>query len=177
MAFRIHERVRVKFGAGRGSYGTVVHVGGDDGTYYGVKLDCDERAIGYSEYELASAGPAAKVASRPLWRQDPGAAGSGCYVPRIVAECPECGSTLTAECTEHEVDTGRPIATGIEVVCDARESRHRWHQRDGKPEREWNEKRCHARGDSPGRQPKKTAATEPPAATDGRGQQVPPKSN
>lgn len=50
--FAIHDRVRVKFGASRGHYGTIVYVGGDDGTYYGVKLDCEKNAIGYSEYEL-----------------------------------------------------------------------------------------------------------------------------
>lgn len=45
-------RVRIKFGANRGCYGTIVHVGGDDGTYYGVMLDADTVPIGYSDYEL-----------------------------------------------------------------------------------------------------------------------------
>ncbi len=55
--FAIHDRVRVKFGASRGCYGTIMHVGGDDGTYYGVKLDTHDSEIGYSEYELSFADP------------------------------------------------------------------------------------------------------------------------
>lgn len=50
--FHVRDRVRVKFGANRGCYGTIVHVGGDDGTYYGVKLDTWPEAMGFSEYEL-----------------------------------------------------------------------------------------------------------------------------
>lgn len=53
--FSIHDRVRVKFGASRGCYGTIMHVGGDDGTYYGVKLDTHDNQVGYSEYELSFA--------------------------------------------------------------------------------------------------------------------------
>lgn len=54
--FKMHDRVRVKYGAERGHYGTVVHVGGDNLNYYGVKLDADPRddciGVGYSDYEL-----------------------------------------------------------------------------------------------------------------------------
>ncbi len=50
--FKVHNRVRVKFGIDRGHYGTITHVGGDDGTYYGVKLDCHDKEVGYSEDEL-----------------------------------------------------------------------------------------------------------------------------
>lgn len=50
--YRCGDRVRIKFGRERGHYGTVRHVGGDDGTYYGIKLDADSDPIGYSEYEL-----------------------------------------------------------------------------------------------------------------------------
>lgn len=53
--FKMHDRVRVKYGAERGHYGTVVHVGGDNSNYYGVKLDADREdciGVGYSDYEL-----------------------------------------------------------------------------------------------------------------------------
>lgn len=50
--YKSGDRIRVKFGRERGHYGTVVHCGGDDGTYYGIKLDADGNPIGYSEYEL-----------------------------------------------------------------------------------------------------------------------------
>ena len=50
--FSVNDRVRVKFGVDRGHYGTIRSSGGDDGTYYGVKLDCHDSEMGYSEYEL-----------------------------------------------------------------------------------------------------------------------------
>lgn len=53
--FKVHDRVRIKFGRDRGHYGTVTSSGGDDGTYYGVKLDCHDAEVGYSEYELDAA--------------------------------------------------------------------------------------------------------------------------
>jgi len=56
------DRVRVKFGRDRGHYGTIKHVGGDDGTYYGVKLDCHDKEMGFSEYELEQANP-----DEPAW--------------------------------------------------------------------------------------------------------------
>lgn len=56
------DRVRVKFGRDAGHYGTITHVGGDDGTYYGVKLDCHDKDVGYSEYELEQANP-----DEPAW--------------------------------------------------------------------------------------------------------------
>jgi hypothetical protein len=47
------DRVRIKFGRDRGHYGTITSVGGDDGTYYGVQLDCYKGGdMGYSQYEL-----------------------------------------------------------------------------------------------------------------------------
>ncbi len=49
------DRVRVKHGIDAGHYGTITHIGGDDGTYYGVKLDCHDKEVGYSEYELEQA--------------------------------------------------------------------------------------------------------------------------
>lgn len=56
------DRVRVKAGRDAGHYGTITHVGGDDGTYYGVKLDCHDKEVGYSEYELEQAD-----ANEPAW--------------------------------------------------------------------------------------------------------------
>lgn len=56
------DRVRVKAGRDAGHYGTITHVGGDDGTYYGVKLDCHDKEVGYSEYELEQANP-----DEPAW--------------------------------------------------------------------------------------------------------------
>jgi len=55
--FTVSDRVRIKFGRDRGHYGTIVSKGGDDGTYYGVKLDCHDKEVGYSEYELDHAKP------------------------------------------------------------------------------------------------------------------------
>ena len=49
------DRVRVKTGRDAGHYGTVTHVGGDDGTYYGVKLDCHHAEMGFCEYEIEQA--------------------------------------------------------------------------------------------------------------------------
>lgn len=55
--FRVRDRVRVKqrMGANSGQYGTITSIGGDDGTYYGVKLDKWPHEMGFSEYELESA--------------------------------------------------------------------------------------------------------------------------
>lgn len=53
--FKIGDRVRIKFGVNRGKYAEVTHVGGDDGTYYGIRIEGEpdgRRDIGYSEYEL-----------------------------------------------------------------------------------------------------------------------------
>ena len=55
--FKRFDRVRVRFGRDRGHYGTIRSVGGDDGTYYGVKLDCHDAEMGYSEYELEGQNP------------------------------------------------------------------------------------------------------------------------
>ena len=51
--FAVGDHVRLKFGVNRGLYGTVIHIGGDDGTFYGIQLDGEpECIIGYFEYEL-----------------------------------------------------------------------------------------------------------------------------
>jgi hypothetical protein len=50
--FKKLDRVRVKYGVDRGHYGTIMHCGGDDGKYYGVKLDCYPEEVGYSDHEL-----------------------------------------------------------------------------------------------------------------------------
>ena len=54
--FAIGDRVRVRYGADRFHLGRIMHIGGDNGTYYGVKLDLHDREVGYSEYELARSG-------------------------------------------------------------------------------------------------------------------------
>ena len=53
--FKVGDLVRIKFGCDRGCYGTVKSSGGDNGTYYGVKLNCHDSEMGYCEYELAEA--------------------------------------------------------------------------------------------------------------------------
>ena len=53
--FKVGERVRIKFGVDRGHYGTIIHLGGETGPYYGVKMDCHDRPVGYSENELEAA--------------------------------------------------------------------------------------------------------------------------
>ena len=50
--FRRLERVRVRFGANRGCFGTIISVGGDNGQYYGVKIDTDASPVGYCDHEL-----------------------------------------------------------------------------------------------------------------------------
>lgn len=50
--YAVNQRVRIKFGVDRGHYGTIIYLGGTSGPYYGVKLDCHDRPVGYSEYEL-----------------------------------------------------------------------------------------------------------------------------
>ena len=56
------DRVRVKVGRDAGHFGTITHIGGDDGTYYGVKLDCHDKEMGFSECELEQANP-----DEPAW--------------------------------------------------------------------------------------------------------------
>lgn len=53
--FAIGDRVRIKYGANRGHYGTIRHIREDDEPYYGVVLDCETTPIGYSDYELEAA--------------------------------------------------------------------------------------------------------------------------
>lgn len=83
--------------------------------------------------------------------------GRGLYVPESIAKCPECGDSLIAECTAWETDTGRPLATSIELscMCDMRagtfEVNHRWSQSKWQPVRDAVVKWCDARVDFPGR--------------------------
>ena len=55
--FKVGDRVSVKFGIDAGRFGTITNVSGDDGTYYGLKLDCHDKEVGYCEYELRDANP------------------------------------------------------------------------------------------------------------------------
>lgn len=129
--FRVNDRVRVKFGVDRGHYGTIRSCGGDDGTYYGVKLDCHDAEVGYSEYELDAARPRP---TKPLWQYEGQSDQRGVYVPQEVAVCPECDGELIARAMEWESETGRPVATGIELECrrelaeEPTDTSHRWTQ-------------------------------------------------
>lgn len=146
--FKIKDRVRVRFGVARGHYGTIIHVGGDDGTYYGVKLDCHPEPVGYSEYELS----AADQRHRPLWRW--GEDTRAIYVPKFVAICPECQGELQARSMEWEQATGRPVATGIELDCIdylSHESGHSFTQDKWQPVLDAVYKWCDARVDYPNR--------------------------
>jgi hypothetical protein len=126
--FSKFDRVRIKFGADRGCYGTVVHIGGDDGTYYGVSLDIQPgKPVGYSEYELDSEIPG----QVPLWN------GSQYPVPKHVATCPECLGELVARSMEWETETGRPVASSIEIDCLGEiRQRHDWKQHLWQPVRD-----------------------------------------
>lgn len=60
--------------------------------------------------------------------------GSGCYVPREVAECPECGGELTARSMQWDEQTGVPSAADIDVQCvNDPDCNHRWWQSDWQP--------------------------------------------
>ena len=144
--FKEGDRVRIKFGCDRGKYGTISHIGGDDGTYYGVVLDCHPNDVGYSEYELA----AEDQRHRPLW-QWPGKKDTrGVYVPVSIARCPECSGEIQARSMEWEEETGRPTATGIELDCVdylSHESGHSFTQDKWQPVRDAVAKWCNARID------------------------------
>jgi hypothetical protein len=84
----VSDRVRVKFGADRGHYGTVKSVNGDTGDYFGVKLDCHHAEIGYSGYELEFIDRG----KRPLWTFD---AQSMVFVLSVGANSPRGASTMT----------------------------------------------------------------------------------
>jgi hypothetical protein len=65
--------------------------------------------------------------STALWH------GKGCFVPKDIAVCPECGSELSARAMAWDSETGQPHAESIEIDCqyDADgEHWHRWHQSD-----------------------------------------------
>jgi DNA-directed RNA polymerase subunit RPC12/RpoP len=92
----------------------------------------------------------------PLWTGTIGEK-RGLYVPDEVAKCPECKSSLIAECIEHEAETGRPVATGIELDCiqflsdSMYGSAHSYRQSDWQPVRDAVVKWCDARQDYPPR--------------------------
>lgn len=57
--FSLGDRVRIKQGIDRGKIGTIIHVGGDDGTYYGLTIPgVMADGLGYSDYELEMSEPA-----------------------------------------------------------------------------------------------------------------------
>lgn len=148
--FKNFDRVRVRFGVDRGHYGTIISVGGDDGTYYGVKLDCHPEPVGYCEHELSSANPR----HRPLWQSESNPDGRGIYVPKCVATCPECQGELQARSMSWEQETGRPIAEAIELDCVdylSHDSRHSFTQDKWQPVRDAVAKWCDARVDYPNR--------------------------
>lgn len=96
----------------------------------------------------------------PLWDIAPSSRnGRGVYVPDNIGKCPECGDGLIATCYEHEVDSGRPVATGIDLEClcflrddaEGKRDRHKYQQSNWQPVRDAVAKWCDARVDFPGR--------------------------
>jgi hypothetical protein len=83
--------------------------------------------------------------------------GRGLCVPDEVAKCPECNRGLIAECHDHDTETGRPAATGIELTCLSEKvdredaSHHSFRQDEWQPVRDAVAKWCDARVDFPGR--------------------------
>ena len=52
-------------------------------------------------------------------------------VPKDLCVCPECGSQLYAESTEHVVETGAPTVGGLYVHCIAdTDMKHKYLQMD-----------------------------------------------
>ena len=49
--------------------------------------------------------------TKPLWH------GTGCYVPKEIAVCPECGGELQARSMEWATESGRPNSSALEVYC------------------------------------------------------------
>jgi hypothetical protein len=89
----------------------------------------------------------------PLWGKGP-----GIYLPTGIAKCPECGHELIAQCLEHEAETGRPVATGIELDCLSfirdggfEKTMHSYSQDKWQPVRDAVVKWCDARVDFAGR--------------------------
>lgn len=75
----------------------------------------------------------------------------GIYISDKVAVCPECGASLIAECHEHESESGRPVATGIELFCikEMEGKFHGFQQNLWQPVRDVVVKLCDARVDYP----------------------------
>ncbi len=80
--------------------------------------------------------------TKALWN------GTGCYIPKTVAVCPECGGELTARSMQWDAETGRPDAAAIDIECLdylSHMSGHRWHQSDWQPIRDTIAKWCDAK--------------------------------
>ncbi len=43
--------------------------------------------------------------------------GKGCYVPKTVAVCPECGGELIARSMQWDSESGRPHKEALEIDC------------------------------------------------------------
>lgn len=89
----------------------------------------------------------------PLWKLKDDQ--RGLYVPQNVALCPECGDDLIARSMEWEQESGRPVATGIEIECvsflreslDQSANAHEFRQCDWQGVRDKIAKWCSARVD------------------------------
>ena len=78
----------------------------------------------------------------PLWH------GSGCYVPREIAKCPECGSELQAKSNGWVAATGQPNGSDIDVYCaNDPDLNHRFWQSDWQPVMDAIRKWCKATND------------------------------
>lgn len=107
------DRVRVKFGRDAGHYGTITHVGGDDGTYYGVKLDCHDKEMGFSEYELEQANP-----DEPAWvtRFAKGKADCSPFVAKEIADQVREMLTYKRAMDSMAAQMIHPKMTGLEMA-------------------------------------------------------------
>lgn len=80
--------------------------------------------------------------TKPLWF------GVGCFIPREVAVCPECGGELTARSMQWDEQTGQPDASAIDVICAGDpDVNHRWWQSTWQPVNDCIAKWCDARVD------------------------------
>ncbi len=75
----------------------------------------------------------------PLWH------GSGCYVPRAIAACPECSGEIYAKSLAWDEDTGQPLAEGLDFGCVSDpDCNHSWRQSDWQPVVDSVRKWCNA---------------------------------
>lgn len=67
-------------------------------------------------------------------------------VPRTVAECPECGAKLRARSHAWDEESGRPLASELQIDCVKESGRrpHRWWQSDWQPVIDAVRKHCNA---------------------------------